>query len=131
MLKPQSKLWLFLSQIPAYLPTDGQHPKQAPSKISKMDILKPLTSRLTAHPKLLVSAIAIATPIAYLSYLHHSLSTTTSHHRSSGPRTREAVADISSVPASVLEGGYKMVRDHAWKRVRKEKIPAGLGGRRC
>ncbi|KFY73499.1 hypothetical protein V499_06415 [Pseudogymnoascus sp. VKM F-103] len=88
-----------------------------------MDILKPLTTRLTAHPKLLISALSIAAPIAYLSYLHHTLSKTTTHVRSSGPLTREAVADISSVPASVLGGGYKMVRDKAWKRVPKEEMP--------
>ncbi|KAL5349842.1 hypothetical protein ACLOAV_004876 [Pseudogymnoascus australis] len=95
-----------------------------------MDILKPFTSRLTAHPKLLVSALAVAGPIAYLSYLHASLSKTTSHERSFGPLTRAAVADISSVPASVLAGGeeYKMVRDRAWKRVPLREMPGLEGG---
>ncbi|OBT70359.1 hypothetical protein VE03_00309 [Pseudogymnoascus sp. 23342-1-I1] len=93
-----------------------------------MDVLKPFTARLTAHPKLLVSALAVAAPIAYLSYLHSSLSKTTSHVRSSGPLTRAAVADISSVPVSVLGGDYKMVRDRAWKRVPKEEMPDLEGG---
>ena len=94
-----------------------------------MDLLKPLTTRLTSHPKLLISALSIAAPIAYLSYLHHTLSTSTSHVRSSGPLTRESVRDISSVPASVLGGGFKMVRDKAWKRVPKEEMPGLVGGR--
>ncbi|KFY43703.1 hypothetical protein V495_03835 [Pseudogymnoascus sp. VKM F-4514 (FW-929)] len=92
-----------------------------------MNVLRPFTSRLTAHPKLLVSALAVAAPIAYLSYLHYSLAQTTSHVRSSGPLTRAAVSDISSVPSSVLGGEYRMVRDRAWKRVPKEEMPR-LGG---
>ncbi|KFY31847.1 hypothetical protein V494_07914, partial [Pseudogymnoascus sp. VKM F-4513 (FW-928)] len=92
-----------------------------------MNVLQPFTSRLTAHPKLLVSALAVAAPIAYLTYLHNSLAKTTTHERSSGPLTREAVKDISSVPVSVLGGEYRMVRDRAWKRVPKEEMP-GLGG---
>ncbi|OBT75605.1 hypothetical protein VF21_05824 [Pseudogymnoascus sp. 05NY08] len=88
-----------------------------------MDILKPLTTRLTAHPKLLISALSIAAPIAYLTYLHSTLSTSTSHARSSGPLTPSSVSDISSVPLSVLGGEYKMVRDRAWKRVPKGEMP--------
>ncbi|OBT90740.1 hypothetical protein VE02_00674 [Pseudogymnoascus sp. 03VT05] len=92
-----------------------------------MDILKPLTTRLTSHPKLLLTTLSIAAPIAYLTYLHAHLSTSTSHARSSGPLTREAVKDISSVPVSVLVGEYKMVRDRAWKRVSKTEMPEGGG----
>jgi hypothetical protein len=81
-------------------------------------------SHLTKHPRLLVSTLLISTPIAYLIYLHKTLSQTTHHVQRRGRLTPLTAPNITSIPDSAFRSEHHMIHDLASKSIPASRIPS-------
>lgn len=82
------------------------------------------TSKLLGRPKLLASAVLISSPIAYLIYLHRSLSKSTHHGKESKRLTSSMKEHISSFPETAFSSEHVMVHDWAHRSIPASKVPA-------
>lgn len=76
------------------------------------------------YAKVLTSTLLIGSPVAYLVYLHNSLSSTINHARQRGVLTSSTAPGISSIPASAFLSTHSMVHDRAYKAVPVSRVPA-------
>ncbi|KAH6677574.1 hypothetical protein B0J14DRAFT_584625 [Halenospora varia] len=82
-----------------------------------------MSRHIFQHPKLLISTALIGTPIAYLIYLHRSLSHKINHSSKQGLLTSATTQRISTIPSSALSSDHVMYHDTSSKPIPKALVP--------